>query len=445
DLGVARAELVGVFLDKGWEQIVSVMGILAAGGAYLPIDPALPEERLAYLVQNSGVETIVTTGALRDRLASVCEHRTVVNLHEIAPAPHGTPLLEARQGLDDLAYVIYTSGSTGRPKGVLIAHQNVVRLFGATQHWFGFDADDVWTLFHSYAIDFSVWEIWGALLHGGRLVVVPYDISRSPQYFLHLLASEGVTVLNQTPSAFYQLMQADQDNPAVGQSLVLRTVIFGGEALEPARLGSWSQRHHDHAPTLVNMYGITETTVHVTHVALDRDRAAAGTTSVIGTGIPDLRTYVLDVGLQLVAPGVAGELYVSGAGLARGYLHRAGLTAQRFVADPYGPPGTRMYRTGDLVKWNTDGNLEFAGRVDDQVKIRGFRIELGEIEAVLGAHPDVARSAVIAREDRPGDKRLVAYVVAATGSAVRSDVLREYQRQRLPDYMGPAAFVALNT
>ncbi|MGH3857136.1 MAG: amino acid adenylation domain-containing protein, partial [Pseudonocardiaceae bacterium] len=341
-------------------------------------------------------------------------------------------------------YVIYTSGSTGQPKGVLITHQNVVRLFGATRHWFGFDANDVWTLFHSYAFDFSVWEIWGPLLHGGRLVVVPYEVSRSPRQFLHLLAREGVTVLNQTPSAFYQLMQADQDNAAVGRSLTLRAVIFGGEALELARLGDWYHRHPDHAPTLVNMYGITETTVHVTHVALDRRSAAAGATSVIGTGIPDLRTYVLDAGVQLVPPGVAGELYIGGAGLARGYLHRPGLTAQRFVADPYGPPGERMYRTGDLVRWRPDGNLEFVGRADDQVKIRGFRIEPGEIETVLVAHSDVAQAAVIARTDRSDDKRLAAYVVPATDNGCRVDVLRDFLRGRLPDYMVPAAVVVLD-
>ncbi|MCA1696902.1 MAG: AMP-binding protein, partial [Actinobacteria bacterium] len=251
-------------------------------------------------------------------------------------------------------------------------------------------------------------------------------------------------VLNQTPSAFYQLMHAAQDNPALGQSLALRTVVFGGEALEPARLSGWYQRHHDHAPTLVNMYGITETTVHVTHVALDRHSAATGTTSVIGTAIPDLRTYVLDAGLQLVAPGVVGELYVAGAGLARGYLHRPGLTAERFVACPFGSSGARMYRTGDLVRWNPDGDLVFIGRADDQVKIRGFRIEPGEIETVLSGHPDVAQVVVIAREDRPDGKQLVAYVVPTTGNTVSADRLREFLHKYLPDYMVPAAVVVLD-
>src|SRR5581483_6536186 len=222
----------------------------------------------------------------------------------------------------------------------VVSHHNVARLFSATQDWFGFDERDVWTLFHSYAFDFSVWEIWGALLHGGRLIVVPYETSRSPQQFSQLLSNHGVTILNQTPSAFYQLMEAEADDRAAGQSLALRTVIFGGEALTPGLLRDWYQRHGDRAPTLVNMYGITETTVHVTHQTLNR-HAPTETASVIGTPIPDLRVYVLDTSLQLIPPGITGELYVAGAGLARGYLGRAGLTAGRFVACPFGPAGER--------------------------------------------------------------------------------------------------------
>ena len=282
-----------------------------------------------------------------------------------------SPTAQERKGrLSPLspAYIIYTSGSTGKPKGVVIPHHNVVRLFASTQHWFRFGAEDVWTLFHSYAFDFSVWEIWGALLHGGRLVVVPHAVSRSPGEFLRLLAQEGVTVLNQTPSAFYQLMQADREQPELGQTLSLRYVIFGGEALELGRLEDWYSRHPDHAPRLINMYGITETTVHVSYNELDRQSAASGAGSLIGGPIPDLRVYVLDEALQPAPPGTPGEMYVAGAGLARGYWGRPELTAERFVADPFGPPGSRMYRTGDVARRLEDGTLDYLGRADHQVK-----------------------------------------------------------------------------
>ncbi len=450
DRGVGPERIVALALPRSAELIVAILAVLKAGAAYLPLDPDYPAERLTFMLDDAQPVLLLASA---QTAAGVPERAATPLL--VIDDPHTAGLLGKYPDTDPAdagrigrllpqhpAYVIYTSGSTGRPKGVLITHHNVVRLFAATQDRFGFDAEDVWTLFHSYAFDFSVWEIWGPLLHGGRVVVVPHDVSRAPQQFLHLLARQGVTVLNQTPSAFYQLMQADQDNPTLGKSLALRTVIFGGEALEPTRLGGWYRQHPDQAPSLVNMYGITETTVHVTYHLLDRHRAATETTSVIGTGIPDLRTYVLDAGVQLVPPRVTGELYVAGAGLARGYLRRPGLTAQRFVADPYGPPGARMYRTGDLVRWRPDGDLEFAGRSDDQVKIRGFRIEPGEVETVLAAHPGVRQAVVIAREDQPGDKRLIAYTVAA-GGAPRPDALREYLRQRLPHYLVPAAVVVL--
>ncbi|MGV9856015.1 amino acid adenylation domain-containing protein, partial [Streptomyces sp. NPDC003442] len=341
------------------------------------------------------------------------------------------------------AYIIYTSGSTGRPKGVVVPHGNVVRLFEATDRWFGFGPDDVWTLFHSFAFDFSVWELWGALLRGGRLVVVPFEVSRSPGEFLRLLADEGVTVLNQTPSAFYQLMQADREAPDMGARLGLRWVVFGGEALDVWRLEEWFDRHGDSGPVLVNMYGITETTVHVSYAALDSRIATSGAGSVIGVGIPDLRVYVLDGGLRPVPAGVAGEMYVGGAGVARGYWDRPGLTAGRFVADPFGPAGSRMYRTGDVARWTDQGVLEFVGRADDQVKVRGFRIELGEIESVLGECPGVGQAVVVVREDRPGDKRLVAYVVPDAGTEVAARDLRAHASGMLPDHMVPSAFVVL--
>ncbi|MCQ9133436.1 non-ribosomal peptide synthetase, partial [Streptomyces hilarionis] len=431
--GVGPESVVALALPRGADLVVGVLGVLKAGGVYLPLDPDYPAERIAFVVQDARPSVVVTS---RRADVALPDGSTRLVLEELADGPVTDP---ARPTLspDNGAYIIYTSGSTGQPKGVLIPHQNVVRLFTATDHWFGFDECDVWTLFHSYAFDFSVWELWGPLLRGGTLVVVPQDVSRSPRDFLRLLGEERVTVLNQTPSAFYQLMQADEENP--GTDLALRYVVFGGEALDPGRLSSWYDRRPDDSPALVNMYGITETTVHVTHHALDRASAAATAASVVGVGIPDLRVYVLDQGLQPVPAGATGELYVAGAGLARGYLGRPGLSAQRFVADPYGPPGTRMYRTGDLARRAADGTLSYFGRADDQVKIRGFRIELGEIESAVLDAPDVTQAAVIVREDQPGDPRLTAYLVGGDPARVRKHVA-----DVLPAHMVPAAFVALD-
>ncbi|MDE2468684.1 MAG: amino acid adenylation domain-containing protein, partial [Bradyrhizobium sp.] len=331
---------------------------------------------------------------------------------------------------DNLAYVIYTSGSTGHPKGVMISHGCVGRLFAATEAQFAFGSADVWTLFHSYAFDFSVWEIWGALLYGGRLVVVPYWISRSPAEFHALLAREGVTVLNHTPSAFAQLMQADA---AAARELALRVVIFGGEALNFAELGGWLERHGEEQPRLVNMYGITETTVHVTYRPVRRSDVTEAGGSAIGRPLSDLQVYVLDRHMEPVPVGVVGEMYVGGAGLGRGYLGRAGLTAERFVPNPFGD-GCRLYRSGDLARWLADGELEYLGRADTQVKVRGFRIELGEIEAALLSHGAVAQAVVVAREEAGTDKRLVGYVVPAAGATPDVTELRAELKSRLPDY-----------
>ncbi|MEG8279144.1 amino acid adenylation domain-containing protein, partial [Streptomyces sp. AHA2] len=440
--GVGPEDVVALALPRSAELVVAVLAVLKAGAAYLPVDPAYPAARVAHMVADAGPALVLTTTGHRASVETA-SRTPVLLLDRLDVTDQCADNPVTALAPEHPAYVIYTSGSTGRPKGVVVAHRNVVRLFDATRKWFGFGPDDVWTLFHSYAFDFSVWELWGALLHGGRLVVVPYEVSRTPGAFLDLLADHGVTVLNQTPSAFYQLAQADADTLPTGRELALRAVVFGGEALQPSRLADWYRRHPDDTPTLINMYGITETTVHVTYQPLTRERATAAAASVIGVGISDLRTYVLGPGLELVAPGVVGELYVAGAGLARGYLGKPGLTSERFVADPYAAePGTRMYRTGDLVRWNQDGELEFVGRADHQVKIRGFRIEPGEIENVLTDHPDVAEAAVVVREEQSGDARLIAYVVAR--EALRGGDVREFARDRLPDYMLPAAVVVLD-
>ncbi|WP_112264135.1 non-ribosomal peptide synthase/polyketide synthase [Lentzea terrae] len=399
--GAGPEQFVGLRLPRGTDVVVAILGVLKSGAAYLPIDLSYPDDRAARMLEDAAPVVVLES------------------LPDLSGYPDTNPVTPLR--MDHPAYVIYTSGSTGVPKGVVVPHANVVRLFEQTADWFSFDENDVWTLFHSVAFDFSVWELWGPLLHGGRLVVVPHEVSRSPRAFLQLLHDEQVTVLNQTPSAFYQLMAEEQ------VPLALRYVIFGGEALDLTRLSTW-YAHHD--AQLVNMYGITETTVHVSYLALDPALAAEAPGSLIGTGIPDLRIYLLDEHLRPVPPGVVGEMYVAGEGLARGYLNRPGLTASRFVANPFG--AGRMYRTGDLARWRS-GELEYLGRADQQVKIRGFRIELGEIEAVL--HPAVDQVAVVAK-----DQRLIAYVV---GDAP-VDELRSLAAAVLPEHMVPSAFVRLD-
>ncbi len=442
-LGAGPERLVAVAMARSAELVVALLAVLKSGAAYLPVDPEYPAERIAYMLGDARAMLLVCDRAMASRVPIADIPQVVVDAGNCAAATAAFPAggLADRERIAHLfpehpAYVIYTSGSTGRPKGVVVPHRNVVRLIAMTGGWFDFGPGDVWTLFHSYAFDFSVWEVWGALATGGRLVVVPYLVSRSVTEFRKLLAVERVTVLNQTPMAFYQLM----DLWAEGSELALRYVIFGGEALDCARVARW-QRAVPRAPALVNMYGITETTVHVTgHVV---DAAAQSAASVIGTPIPDLEAFVLDERLGLLPPGVAGELYIAGAGLARGYLGRPGLTAERFVACRFGQAGERMYRTGDLARWNADGQLEYLGRADDQVKIRGFRIELGEVEAVLAGLPGVAQAAVMVREDQPGDKRLAGYVVPAAGVTLDPAGLRAAAGSGLPRYMVPAAIVVL--
>jgi amino acid adenylation domain-containing protein len=346
ELGVGPETLVGIFMERSIDIVVAVLGILKAGGAYVPLDIEHPKERLAFMLSDAQPPVLLTQRRLIDRLPelqavlAVCIEELSSRDGAEAQRESGNASLRPRGGSP--AYVIYTSGSTGTPKGVVVTHANVIRLFTATRKWFNFDANDVWTLFHSYAFDFSVWELWGALLYGGRLVIVPYLVSRQPEAFYQLLLKERVTVLNQTPSAFRQLMQAEQSswpNASEAPPLTLRFVIFGGEALELQSLGPWFERHGDEQPLLVNMYGITETTVHVTYRPIRKSDLLTATGSVIGERIPDLQIYVLDAARKPVPIGVPGELYVGGAGLARGYLRRPALTAERFVLHSWASEG----------------------------------------------------------------------------------------------------------
>ncbi|MEV4315698.1 amino acid adenylation domain-containing protein [Actinocrispum sp. NPDC049592] len=397
--GVGRGTLVALATERSAELVVGVLGILKAGGAYVPVDPAYPAERIQYLIGDSKVRIVVTQRHLAGRLPT--GEATVLSTdgHPPAADPGRLPDADPR----DPAYVIYTSGSTGTPKGAIVSHANVTRLFTATEEWFHFGPRDTWTLFHSFSFDFSVWELWGALAHGGTLVVVPHAVSRSPEDFLRLLRTERVTVLNQTPLAFRHLMAAEQSAPP--GDLALRLVIFGGEALDVAGLRPWFDRHGDQRPRLINMYGITETTVHVTYREITRadlDRKSPG--SPIGRPIPDLSVRVVDGYGEPSPIGVRGELFVGGDGVAKGYLDRPELTAQRFADGP----GGREYRSGDLVRWLPGGELEYLGRADQQVKVRGHRIEPGEVATALTDHPGVREAIVLPDAD---GSRLVAYVV----------------------------------
>ncbi|CAD5971680.1 Linear gramicidin synthase subunit C [Planktothrix agardhii] len=455
ELGVKPDTLVGICVERSLEMIVGILGILKAGGAYVPLDPEYPQERLNFMLEDSQVKVLVTQAKL---VESIPQHQAQLicldtDWEKIAQNITSNP--ESGVKPDNLTYIIYTSGSTGKPKGVLVNHANVVRLFAATDSWYHFNYQDVWTLFHSYAFDFSVWEMWGALLYGGRLVIVPYLVTRSPESFYELLCQEKVTILNQTPTAFRQLIQAEESvkgdiSPLLREvgkdsvtetDLSLRLVIFGGESLEINSLQPWFDRHGDQLPQLVNMYGITETTVHVTYRLLSMADINS-TASVIGRPLPDLQVYLLDQYLQPVPVGVPGEMYVGGAGVAKGYLNRPELTTERFISSPF-EHSNKLYKTGDLARYWPNGELEYLGRIDNQVKIRGFRIELGEIEALLASHPQIWETVVLVWDDTAGDKRLVAYIVPQPEITIIIDEIRQFLKAKLPDYMVPNAFVIL--
>ncbi|MGK6309827.1 amino acid adenylation domain-containing protein [Variovorax sp. DT-64] len=440
-LGVRPEARVGISMERGLDMVVALLAILKAGGAYVPLDPDYPADRLAYMVQDSGIGLLLTRSDARARTPS-CHGMQVLEIDvlELGAQPAHDPCVAINPG--QLAYVIYTSGSTGRPKGAQLSHRNLARLLAGTEPWFRFGPDDIWTMFHSFAFDFSVWEIFGALCTGGRLVIVPFWTSRSPDDFLALLRAQRVTVLNQTPSAFRPLIHAAVQAGA-GDPLALRCVIFGGEALEPESLRPWIERFGDAQPRLVNMYGITETTVHVSYRPITRDDLAQSRRSPMGVAIPDLGLRVLDGDLNLLPAGLPGELHVAGAGLARGYRQRAGLSAERFVADPLDARGGRLYRTGDLARWGADGQLEYLGRADHQVKLRGFRIELGEIEAQLLAWPPVKEAAVLVASEGASEAQLVAYVTVHAGRDADVGALKNRLAQVLPAYMVPSAIMVL--
>lgn len=441
--GINVESLVGLCVERSFDLIIGILGILKAGGAYVPIDPGYPKRRIQYIQEDSQLSIVLTHSKIKNKLTTkkcdlLClddrdfkEEIKSYNLKDVT----NNNLISS-----NLAYVIYTSGSTGKPKGVLVEHHNVVRLFRSCEQIFEFGHDDVWTLFHSYAFDFSVWEIWGALFYGGKLIIVPFIISRSPEDFYYLLFREEVTILNQTPSAFYSLIEHCINSK---KTLALRYIIFGGEALEPRKLKPWIEFYGDQMPQLINMFGITETTVHTTYRKIV-EKDCSSYTSPIGKALPDMSTFVVNEKMQPLSVGEIGELIICGPGVVRGYLNNKELTCERFISSLGSIKNKkRLYRSGDLVKQLDDGELEYIERRDNQVKIRGFRIELGEIEERLESH-ELIKAAVVTLQNEGEKKYLVCYLLtASTKSKQLIKVIRDYLAEELPDYMLPVAYKVL--
>lgn len=431
----ANGSIVAIYMPRSIDMVVATLGVVRAACTYLPLDPGYPVARVMETIADARPSVILTTRALAANLRNVSV--AMVFMDELDRYDTTAPLIRQPR-TDAPAYIIYTSGSTGQPKGVLVSHHNVLRLLSQTRGWFDFSEDDVWTLFHSLAFDFSVWEMWGCLLTGGRLVIVPFDVSRSPEDFLTLLQKQRVTVLNQTPSAFLLISQLKPRRAA--QPLALRYVIFGGEALNLRSLAPWVARFGDDSPKLINMYGITETTVHVTYRRILAADVSVETESLIGEPIPDLTLYLLDRNLLPVADGEPGELCIGGAGVSLGYLRRPELNEQRFIPDPFGGNEGRLYRSGDLARRRPDGELVYIGRADRQVKINGFRIELGEVEATLAHCPGVTQACVKVHSGDDGKNVLVAYFL---GNKVDARTVSLFMAGSLPVHMRPAHYIAL--
>jgi len=417
--GAGPGQCVALLFNRSAEAIVAILAVLKTGAAYLPIDAAVPAARMEFMIADAAPIAAITTAGLRSRLDE-CDLLVIdVNDPAVDAQPGGALPAPAP---DDVAYLIYTSGTTGVPKGVAITHHNVTQLLESLDA--GLPRAGVWPQCHSLAFDVSVWEIFGALLRGGRVVVVPEEVAGSPEDFHALLVREQVNVLTQTPSAVRGLPPEGLDSAAL---------VVVGEACPPEVVDQWAPGR-----VMINAYGPTETTMCVA-ISAPLKAGSPGSGVAIGSPVLGAALFVLDEWLRPVPAGVVGELYVAGAGLAYGYLRRTGLTASRFVACPFGAPGGRMYRTGDLVCWRPDGQLQYLGRADEQVKIRGYRIELGEVQAALAGMDGVEQAVVIAREDRPGDKRLVGYITGTADPAAARAVLAE----RLPAYMVPTAVVVL--
>ena len=434
--GVKPNDVIALRLNKSLEMIIAIFGIIKAGGCYLPIDLSYPQERVSFMLKDSSAKIFLTNEQHKDDLSIPIE-TILLDLKEFNEIyKNRTDNLPCITTPEDLIYIIYTSGSTGTPKGVMLCHRNVVRLIKNDDFQFDFNANDVWTMFHSVAFDFSVWELYGALLYGSKLILVPELTSKDPNKFLSLLRDEHVTVLNQTPTYFYNLL--DMELLTHDNDLSIRYIIFGGEALNPNLLLPWKEKYPN--TNFINMYGITETTVHVTFKKLT-DKDLLSSNSNVGKPIPTLTTYIMDKNLHIQPYNVKGEICVGGLGVCKGYLNRPELNKEKFVPNPYNP-NEILFRSADAAILTPSGDLHYIGRMDKQVKIRGFRIEIGEIESKLLKNPNVKKCVVLPKQNGTSDSFLVAYIV--TKRNISSDSLKEYIGNLVPSYMIPSYFIFLD-
>ena len=432
--GIGRNDIVGLMVDKNLDTVVGMLGILKSGGCYLPLDPNYPVGRIHYMLEDSQTAIVITDSENEELLAGTTVKKIL--LEKVKDKDREVANIVHMNHPEDMCYIIYTSGTTGNPKGVMVEHRNVVRLFYNDAFQFNFGATDVWTMFHSHCFDFSVWEMYGALLFGGKVIIIPALVARDPSRYIQVLRNHKVTVLNQTPTAFNNLME-ECDRKEIDLN-DLRYVIFGGEALVPFKLKSWKEQY-PHVK-LVNMYGITEITVHATYKEIGAKEIEENISN-IGKPIPTTSLYILDENKKLVPQGVAGEIYIGGAGVARGYLNKEELTNTKFSDNPY-RKGERFYRSGDLGRLLENGDVEYLGRIDNQVQLKGFRIELKEIEHHLLQHKAIQDTVVIKRDSDEGHPYLCAYY---TGSEVLEvAVLRAHLGANLPKYMIPSYFVKLD-
>jgi amino acid adenylation domain-containing protein len=431
-LGVGPETLVGVFMDRSPEMIVALLAILKAGGAYVPIDPVYPEGRIAWVIEDSRARVVITTADLRHRLPTTTATVLVLDEQDATIAGRAPEPVPCPAACTSLAYVIYTSGSTGKPKGVMVEHRNVLSFFAAMDGLLG-TVPGIWLAVTSISFDISVLELFWTLTRGFKVVL---HGDEGTEAIAAKIIRHGVTHLQSTPTLARMLATDPRSLAALGS---LRKLLLGGESLPAALLDTLRQAT---SCEIYNMYGPTETTVWSSayRVPAGPDH---GTSVPIGRALANNRAYVLDPQLRRVADGESGELFLGGESVVRGYWDRPALSAERFLPDPFAGGG-RMYRTGDLARLRADGNLEFLGRIDFQVKLRGYRIELGEVEAVLERHPAVSQAVVVAREDRPGDQRLVAYVVARDGESLTASACRTLLAAALPEYMIPAHYVFLD-